>query len=232
MKRPFHSISHAERSAYVSHRRQAPRDSQIAITRRFWRKLCFISLPFKIFRRLNALFTPIRTQNVVHTNSSVKTSPETLQSLSFADFGENYALFLSRLRYFDIETPFSLHFACRKWSIHFPAAKQNHKLENRCNSQILTKIMRYFPPVWDISTFKRPFHSISHAERSANDFQRQNRPRNSKIAIIRRLWRKLCVISLPFKIFRCLSALFSPLRMQNLVHTFSSVKTRPETLKS
>ena len=56
-------------------------------------------------------------QNIVHTFSSVKTSPETLKSLAFDDFEENYALFLSRLRYFDVKTPFALHYA-RKNVVH------------------------------------------------------------------------------------------------------------------
>jgi hypothetical protein len=32
----------------------------------------------------------------------------------------------------------------------------------------------YFAPDWDISAFKRSFHSILHAERSARQFQRWN----------------------------------------------------------
>jgi hypothetical protein len=34
----------------------------------------------------------------------------------------------------------------------------------------------YFVPDWDISEFKRSFHSILHAERSARQFQRRNNP--------------------------------------------------------
>ena len=101
-KRPFHSILHAEHSAYVLYRRKAPRGTQIAIIRRFCRKLCVISLPFKIFRRLNANFTPFCMQNVVHTFASVKTNPETRKSLSFVDFDDNCALFHSPLKYFDV----------------------------------------------------------------------------------------------------------------------------------
>ena len=42
-----------------------------------------------------------------------------------------------------------------------------------------------FTPVLDFSTFDHPFHSILHAECSAYVFQRQNKPRKCKIAIIR-----------------------------------------------
>ena len=41
-------------------------------------------------------------QNVVHAFSSIKTNPETRKSQLFVDFDENYALCLSRLRYFDV----------------------------------------------------------------------------------------------------------------------------------
>ena len=76
--------------------------------------------------------------------------------------------------------------------------------------------MRYFYPVLDIATIKRPAHTILRAERSAHVFQRRNKPRNSKIAMIRRFCRKLCVISLPFKILRHLNALFAKLYLQNV----------------
>ena len=85
----FHSILHAERSAYDFHRRNKPRNTQIAIIRRFQRKLGDISFPFVIFRRLNALFTPFYIQNVMHMISSVETSPETQKSQSFVDFDED-----------------------------------------------------------------------------------------------------------------------------------------------
>ena len=61
--------------------------------------------------------------------------------------------------------------------------------------------MRYFSPDLDISTFNRPLHTILRAERSAHVFQRRNKPRNSKIAMIRRFCRNYCVISLPSWIF-------------------------------
>ena len=79
----------AERSARPFHRRNKPRNSQIAIIRLFERKLGDISFPFVIFRRLNATFTPFYMQNVVHAISSIEKSPETRISQSFVDFDEN-----------------------------------------------------------------------------------------------------------------------------------------------
>ena len=53
-KRSFQCIMLAESSARVFRRRNMPRYTQTAIIRRFRRKLSDISLPFEIFRRLNA----------------------------------------------------------------------------------------------------------------------------------------------------------------------------------
>ena len=93
---------HAERSARVFHRRNKPRHTQIAIIRRFRRKLRVISPPLQIFRRLNALFTALCVQNVVRVLYVVETSPDAHKSQEIVDFLENYAIFLSRLRYFDV----------------------------------------------------------------------------------------------------------------------------------
>ena len=111
-------------------------------------------------------------------------------------------------------------------------SKQAQKHANRNHSTILTTIKRYCSPVCDISTFKRSFHSILHAERSAYDFQCRNKPRNTQIAIIRRFQRKLGDISFPFAIFRSLNALFTPFYMQSVVHMISSAETGQETRKS
>ena len=89
IKRSFPSILHAERSARVFPRRNKTGNTQIAMIRRFWRWLSVISLPFLIFRRLNALFTPFYKQNAVHAFSSCETSSETRKSQSFVDFDEN-----------------------------------------------------------------------------------------------------------------------------------------------
>ena len=69
----------AEPSARVVRRRKKPRYTQTAIIRRFCRKLRVIALPFQIFQRLNALFTALCVQNVVHAFSMVETSPDKLK---------------------------------------------------------------------------------------------------------------------------------------------------------
>ena len=100
--RSFHWIMRAERSAQVFQRRNKPRHTKIAIIRRFCPKLCVISLPCKIFRRFSAVFTVLCVQIVVHAIYNVETSPDTRKSQSFVEFVQNFALFLSRVRYFDV----------------------------------------------------------------------------------------------------------------------------------
>ena len=60
----------ADRSARDFQHRNKPRHKQIAIVRRFCPNLSVISLPNEIFRRLNALFTALCVQNVVHDCSA------------------------------------------------------------------------------------------------------------------------------------------------------------------
>ena len=91
-----------EPSARVVRRRNKPRYAQTAIIRRFCRKLRVISLPFQIFRRLNALFTALCVQNVVHAFSIVETSPYTLKIAIIRRFCSKIKRYFSPVR--DIST--------------------------------------------------------------------------------------------------------------------------------
>ena len=79
----------AERSARVYQRRNKPSNMQIAIIRRFWRRLRDFTLPFEVIPRSNAIFTPFYFEIVVHAFSSVETNPETRKSQSFVGFEED-----------------------------------------------------------------------------------------------------------------------------------------------
>ena len=79
----------------------------------------------------------------------------------------------------------------------FQRRNKPRNYKHRNDSSILSKIMRYFSPDLDISSFNRLFHTILRAERSAHVSQRRNKPRTSKIAIIRRFCQNLCVIFPP-----------------------------------
>ena len=148
-----------ECSARVFQRRSKPRHTQIAIIRRFWRKLSVISLPFEISRRLNGAFSVSYVLYVVHAVSSGETCPNSRKSQSLDDFDENETLFLSRLGYFYVQTIFSLYVTCKTLYTRIPATKQSQIGTNRIHYPILTKMKIYFSPVWDISTFKRSFYS-------------------------------------------------------------------------
>ena len=74
-KRSVQCIMRAERSGCVVRRRDKPRYRQNAFIRRFSRKLCDISLPFEILRRLNAPCTALCLQDVVYAFSIVEISP-------------------------------------------------------------------------------------------------------------------------------------------------------------
>ena len=67
----------AERRAHAMQRRNKPRNTQITILRPFCQKLCTISLPCQIFRRLNAPLIALCVHIVVHTLSSVETRTDT-----------------------------------------------------------------------------------------------------------------------------------------------------------
>ena len=77
--------------------------------------------------------------------------------------------------------------ACRTQRTRFPLSKQAQTHENSNNSAILTITIRYFSPIKYISAFKRSFHCIMRADRSARAFHRRNKPRHKQIAIVRRL---------------------------------------------
>ena len=58
-------------------------------------------------------------------------------------------------------------------------------------SSILNKIYRYFGLARDISSFKRTFHSILYAERSARGFQLRIKPSDPKFATISSILTKI-----------------------------------------
>ena len=80
-----------------------------------------------------------------------------------------------------------------------------------------------------MSPFKRSFHCIMRAERSAHVFQRRNKPRHKQIAIIRRFCPNLCVIPLPIEIFRRLNALFTALCEKDVVFDCSATSKQAQT---
>ena len=211
-------------------RRTAARKSQLFT--RFWRNLSVISLLLKEFRRLNAIFIAFYTPNVVHGVFSFEISTAARKSQTCTRFWRSQSVISLLLEIFRRSIAIYIAFYTPIVVHAFPSVEMN-RLHRKCQSFIeLSKIMSYFSSVWDISTFKRSFHIIIHAERSARIFRRRNEPISSQISIIRGFWQKLCIISVPFEIFRTINALFSPFYMQNAVHAFSSVEATRSAGKS
>ena len=88
-----------ELSAHDFLSRNKPKHTQLAIIRRFCGNLSNISLPFMIFRRLNAVFIALCVRNMEHAISSVETRPDARKSQSFYDFFSNFC---------DISLPFEI----------------------------------------------------------------------------------------------------------------------------
>ena len=89
---------------------------------------------------------------------------------------------------------------------------------------ILTKTVRCFSFIGGISTFKRYFQSILHAECGARRLWLRNKHSSSQIAIISRFWRKLSVISFLLVEFRRLRAILTAFWTPNVVHGVFSFK--------
>ena len=85
----------------------------------------------------------------------------------------------------------------------------------------------YFAIVGDISTFKRHFLRILHAECYACRFSLESSPTVRKMRPYTRIWKKLSVISLLLEIFRRLIAISIAFYTPNAMHAVFSVDTIP-----
>jgi hypothetical protein len=138
-----------------------------------------ISFLIQISRRLNALSTQFHTSNVAHANFSVETIPAN-RKRNLSNFGENSVtsilIAISR-RFNGLSNRFyTRNLAHANFSVKtIPANRKTQTFKFR-------RKLRYFIPDSDISAFKRSFHSILHAERSARQFQCRNNPCKSQNA--------------------------------------------------
>ena len=176
-----HLSLHVERRTRVFHCRNKPRHTQIAIIRRFWQELYVKSLPFNIFRRLNPLFTASCVPNIVHTFSSVVTSPDTCKSQSFVDIVKIYALFLSRSRYFVVSTHLSLHaersarvFHCRNKPRHTKIAIIHRFWRQLCAISLPFEIFRRLNALFTALCVQIVVHALSSVETSPDTSKSQS----------------------------------------------------------
>jgi hypothetical protein len=137
------------------------------------------SFLIQISQGLNALSTPFYTPNVAHANFSVKTIPAN-RKRNLSNFGENSvtSILIAISRLFNglsnaFYTPNVAHSNFSFETIPINPKTQTFKFRRK---------LCYFIPDRDIPAFKRSFHSILHAERSARQFQSRNNPCKSQNA--------------------------------------------------
>ena len=151
---------------------------------------------------------------------SIETRPAARKTQPLSDSIENYALFLSRLRYLTFKRSFYS-------IINAELSARDFQPGNKPSSSQDTIFLPYFFPVCDISTFNRSLHSILHPNRSARLSHRQYLPSSSQNAMFRQFWRKVGIIMFLLDVFRCVSALFTRFYTLNVEHAFSIVETGP-----
>jgi hypothetical protein len=162
----------------------------------------------------------------VHTALCVGTDPAARKTHPFVDIDQNSVIsFL-----IEIFRRLNAHFTsfCTKNVVNTalcvgtcPAARKSQSFvdfDEKC----------YFVPDWDISTFKRSFYSILHAERIKHSFMRRNMPRSSQLAIICQFWRKLCYFVRDLDISTSIRSFCSILHAERSAHSFMR-RNRPCT---
>ena len=131
----------------------------------FWRKLSVISLLLDIFRRSNSIFIAFYTSNAMHAVFSDESSPTVRKMRQFTLFWRqterSYAI-VGDISTFTCYFHSILHAEC--YACRFQRRINPNCAQNATIYYILKKTERYIDPVEDISTFKRYFHSIIHAE--------------------------------------------------------------------
>ena len=162
---------------------------------RFWRKLCVISVLWEIFRRLNAISIAFYTPNATHAVVSVETSPTVRKMRPCTRFWGQTVRYIGPAgdistfkRYFHR----ILHAEC--YTRRFQRRDKPNCAQNATIYSILTKTVRYIQPNGDISTFKRYFHRILHAEWYARSVQRQDKPNGAQTATSYSIVTKNCAI--------------------------------------
>ena len=97
--------------------------------------------------------------------------------------------------------------------------------QNATIYSILMTTLRYIDPVGDISTFKRYFHRILHAECFARQFHCRNNQICEKCDHLLDSDDKLSVISLLLEIFRRLNAISIAFYTPNAIHAVFGFET-------
>ena len=163
---------------------------------RFYRKLIVISVLYEIFRCSNVHFTPVQTQNVVHTICSAETSTAARNSQPFPRYGQKLIV---------ISVLFEIF---RRLNLHFIPFQTQNVVHTICsaetspaprNSPTFTRFLRKLVVISVLYEILRRlnvhFCSILDAERSARGFQPRIKPSDPKFATISSILTKinLCI---------------------------------------
>jgi hypothetical protein len=175
-KRSFHTILHAERSALQFQRRNNPCKSQNANIQ--------ISVKTRLFRSwlwyfgVCTLFPLHSTRRTSRTPISASSQSLQIAKLKLSNFDENSVMSFLIEIFRSLNAPSTPFYTQNVVPANFsikscPANRKTETFKFRWK-------LCYFVPDWDISAFKRSFHSLLHAERSARQFQRRNNPCKSQ----------------------------------------------------
>ena len=96
---------------------------------------------------------------------------------------------------------------------------------------ILTKTVRYIRTVGDISTFKRHFYCILHAQCYSRRFQRRDKLNCVLNATVYTISKKTVHISVLLEIFRRLNAISIAFHMPSAMHAVFGVESSPTVRK-
>jgi hypothetical protein len=150
-----------------------------------------ISFLIEMFRRLNALSTPLYTPNVAQANFSVETTPANHKTQSFVAFEENSVIsFLVEmfLRLNALSTPYyTPNLVQDNFSVGTTPA--NRKTQSFVAFDVICVISFLIEIFRRLNAHYTPFYL---AECSARQFQRQDNPYILQNAIFRCFRRKLC----------------------------------------
>ena len=141
---------------------------------RCWRKLSTISLALKIFRRLKAISTAHYKPNATHSVFSVETIPTVRKMRPFTPFWRKLCVVSILLEIFRRLNATSIAFYTPNVTYAVSSVETIPTVRRmRPFKRFWRHTERYFAFVGDISTFKRYFHRILHAEYYARQFHRR-----------------------------------------------------------
>ena len=158
---------------------------------RFRRKLWVISVLLEIFRRLNAVSIAFNTPNAMHAVFSVETIPTVRNIRPYTWFWRKLIVISLWLEIFRRLNAISVGFYTPN-AMHavFSVETSPTVRKMRPFTRFWRQTERYFAVVGDISTFKRYFHCILHAECYVRRFQRASKPNCAQNATIYTILKK------------------------------------------